>query len=127
MYYVYLLRSEAFPDHRYTGFTTDLKARLKSHNEGASNLEVQVVAHCRLLCLCWRTKGARVRALSQVRFRDCVRHQTFLVITADRTTKKAGALSRPAFPDALDVRLTSSARRALKPQGRGLALPLKRA
>ena len=36
MFYVYLLRSDAFSDQRYTGFTTDLRARLKSHNEGAS-------------------------------------------------------------------------------------------
>lgn len=36
MFFVYLIRSEAFPDQRYTGFTTDVAARLKSHNEGAS-------------------------------------------------------------------------------------------
>jgi predicted GIY-YIG superfamily endonuclease len=36
VFYVYLIRSESHPDQRYTGFTTDLKARLKSHNEGAS-------------------------------------------------------------------------------------------
>ena len=36
MFYVYLLRSESAPDQRYTGFTRDLKARLKFHNEGAS-------------------------------------------------------------------------------------------
>ena len=36
MFYVYLLRSESFPDQRYTGFTTNLKSRLESHNEGAS-------------------------------------------------------------------------------------------
>jgi putative endonuclease len=36
MFYVYMLQSEARPDERYTGFTTDLKQRLKKHNEGAS-------------------------------------------------------------------------------------------
>ena len=36
MHYVYLLRSLSCPDRRYVGFTSDLKARLRSHNEGAS-------------------------------------------------------------------------------------------
>jgi predicted GIY-YIG superfamily endonuclease len=36
MFYVYLLVSIAHPNQRYVGFTTDLKQRLKSHNEGAS-------------------------------------------------------------------------------------------
>jgi len=36
MYYVYLLRSSAHPAQRYVGFTSDLRKRLKSHNEGAS-------------------------------------------------------------------------------------------
>jgi putative endonuclease len=36
MFYVYLLISGADPTERYIGYTTDLKARLKSHNEGAS-------------------------------------------------------------------------------------------
>jgi predicted GIY-YIG superfamily endonuclease len=36
MYYVYLLRSLSAPTERYTGFTADLKTRLRKHNEGAS-------------------------------------------------------------------------------------------
>jgi len=32
--YVYILRSENDPDTYYTGCTTDLKARLRKHNEG---------------------------------------------------------------------------------------------
>jgi putative endonuclease len=36
MFYVYLLISIAEPAQRYAGFTTDVKQRLKSHNEGAS-------------------------------------------------------------------------------------------
>ena len=36
MYYVYILRSVDFPKQIYTGSTPDLKARLKSHNEGAN-------------------------------------------------------------------------------------------
>ena len=36
MFYVYLIQSEASPDRRYVGFTTDLKARLKTHNAGGS-------------------------------------------------------------------------------------------
>jgi putative endonuclease len=36
MFYVYLLQSEAHDDQRYVGFTTELKQRLRKHNEGAS-------------------------------------------------------------------------------------------
>ena len=36
MFYVYTLVSIADPTQRYVGFTTDVKQRLKSHNEGAS-------------------------------------------------------------------------------------------
>lgn len=35
MFYVYILKSENF-DEIYTGFTTDLKVRLKDHNAGKS-------------------------------------------------------------------------------------------
>ena len=36
MHYVYLLRSLSDPNERYVGFTADVNARLKKHNEGAS-------------------------------------------------------------------------------------------
>lgn len=36
MYYVYLIRSESFPDRRYVGYTTNLKERLRAHNAGGS-------------------------------------------------------------------------------------------
>ena len=32
--YVYVLISETYVTHRYTGLTNDLEARLKSHNHG---------------------------------------------------------------------------------------------
>jgi predicted GIY-YIG superfamily endonuclease len=35
-YYVYILRSISFPDKTYVGFTSNLKARIKKHNEGGS-------------------------------------------------------------------------------------------
>jgi len=35
-YYVYILRSINFPNQTYVGFTSDLKKRLKKHNEGGS-------------------------------------------------------------------------------------------
>jgi len=35
-YYVYLIRSDSFPNQRYIGYTTDLKNRLKAHNNGYS-------------------------------------------------------------------------------------------
>ena len=34
MHYVYLLRSLSHPEQRYTGLTSDLKARLATHNAG---------------------------------------------------------------------------------------------
>lgn len=36
MFYVYLLISHSDPAQRYVGFTTDLKQRVKSHNDGGS-------------------------------------------------------------------------------------------
>jgi putative endonuclease len=36
MHYVYLLQSEAFPDQRYVGLTSDLRRRLAEHNAGKS-------------------------------------------------------------------------------------------
>ena len=36
MKYVYLIQSNPFPNQRYIGITSDLKARLKAHNEGRS-------------------------------------------------------------------------------------------
>ncbi len=36
MYYVYLLRSLANSKKTYIGYTTNLKDRLKKHNEGGS-------------------------------------------------------------------------------------------
>ncbi len=36
MHYVYLLRSEVFPDETYIGLTSDLRKRLKRHNAGGN-------------------------------------------------------------------------------------------
>ena len=36
MFYVYLIQSEPFPDQRYVGFATDLRARLATHDAGGS-------------------------------------------------------------------------------------------
>ena len=36
MFYVYLLQSDRWPEQRYVGFSTDLKARLAVHNAGGS-------------------------------------------------------------------------------------------
>ena len=33
---VYLIQSVDFPDQRYTGLATDVKARIEKHNEGGS-------------------------------------------------------------------------------------------
>jgi len=37
MWYVYIIRSVAFPDHEYTGATADLQRRLPDHNAGKSS------------------------------------------------------------------------------------------
>ncbi|MES2984417.1 MAG: GIY-YIG nuclease family protein [Pseudomonadota bacterium] len=36
MYYVYLIRSIAFPNQTYIGFSEDLKQRMADHNAGKS-------------------------------------------------------------------------------------------
>ncbi len=36
MYYVYLIRSQGDPRQVYTGFTEDLRQRLRDHNAGKS-------------------------------------------------------------------------------------------
>ena len=36
MFYVYLIQSEAFPEQRYVGFTSDLKKCIATHNAGGS-------------------------------------------------------------------------------------------
>jgi putative endonuclease len=36
MYYVYILRSETFPDQTYIGSTGDLRERVVQHNAGES-------------------------------------------------------------------------------------------
>jgi predicted GIY-YIG superfamily endonuclease len=36
MWYVYIIRSNDFPDHEYTGATANLKHRLADHNRGRS-------------------------------------------------------------------------------------------
>lgn len=36
MFYVYLLKSQNFPNQRYIGLTSDLKKRLHDHNSGYS-------------------------------------------------------------------------------------------
>jgi len=36
MFYVYLIKSQKFPEQRYVGFTENLKQRLYEHNSGMS-------------------------------------------------------------------------------------------
>ena len=36
MWYVYIIRSTAFPDQEYIGATSDLKRRIADHNAGRS-------------------------------------------------------------------------------------------
>ena len=34
MFYVYILRSQKYPERHYTGYTTDIKKRILKHNYG---------------------------------------------------------------------------------------------
>jgi predicted GIY-YIG superfamily endonuclease len=36
MHYVYLIKSQNFPEQAYVGYTTDISERIKKHNEGGS-------------------------------------------------------------------------------------------
>ena len=36
MYFVYILRSISYPDQTYVGFTENVDARIKKHNEGGN-------------------------------------------------------------------------------------------
>ena len=36
MYYVYLIKSQNFPETLYVGYTTNLEQRLETHNSGGS-------------------------------------------------------------------------------------------
>jgi len=36
MYYVYLLKSDKFPDKKYIGYTSNIEKRLIAHNNGES-------------------------------------------------------------------------------------------
>ena len=36
MHYVYIIRSIAFPEKTYVGFSSNLKSRLQKHNDGGS-------------------------------------------------------------------------------------------
>jgi predicted GIY-YIG superfamily endonuclease len=49
-WYVYILESESFPGRYYTGFTRDLKNRLKTHNDAQ-------VTHTSKYCP-WKLKNA---------------------------------------------------------------------
>ncbi len=37
MFYVYILRSESYPEQTYVGFTRNLKHRLLTHNRGGNS------------------------------------------------------------------------------------------
>ena len=51
MFYVYLIKSINFPEIFYVGYSTDLKQRLKTHNQGGSVHTAkyhpwQLIMHC---------------------------------------------------------------------------------
>ena len=80
MFYVYLIQSLSEPDQRYTGFTADLKTRLKKHNEGASIHTAKYKPWELAAYFAFRSdRRARVRALSENRIGQGVREQAAVV------------------------------------------------
>jgi putative endonuclease len=48
MFYVYIIETECHPRRRYTGFTNDLKTRMRCHNSGG-NISTAAARPWRLL------------------------------------------------------------------------------
>ncbi|MBY0353272.1 GIY-YIG nuclease family protein [Candidatus Babeliales bacterium] len=60
MYYVYLLRSELYPEMIYTGYTTNLKQRLAEHNYGKSIHTAKYKPWQLELCLAFRIEAKAI-------------------------------------------------------------------
>jgi predicted GIY-YIG superfamily endonuclease len=82
MHYVYILQSEANEKRFYTGLTDDLRKRLQSHNTGRVLYTAKwKTLALESLCRAFRPSSrCRVRALSEVSIRTCVRKEAPLTL-----------------------------------------------
>jgi len=60
MHYVYLIQSIPYPKHRYVGVTSDLKNRLKAHNEGSSSHTSKYKPWMLVTCLAFSDKSKAI-------------------------------------------------------------------
>ncbi len=56
MYYVYILQSLKFPTRRYVGFTSNLEARLKTHNSKGSSFTSKYTPWEIVTYICFQNK-----------------------------------------------------------------------
>jgi predicted GIY-YIG superfamily endonuclease len=79
MWYVYIIRSENFPEQEYVGATADLKRRLPEHNAGKS----AHTAKFRPWKLVWYCAfpdkySTRIRKISKISLRPRLRQEALL-------------------------------------------------
>ena len=60
MHYVYLIKSIPHPNQKYIGITTDLKTRLKAHNQGRSPHRAKHKPWSLITCLAFSDKSKAV-------------------------------------------------------------------
>jgi hypothetical protein len=91
MWYVYIIRSESFPEQEYIGATEDLKRRLPEHNAGRSapHRKVQALEAGLVLRLSRQIQSIGVREISEVSLRPRIHEKTPLT-----TYSPTAALSR---------------------------------
>ncbi|MCK4650597.1 GIY-YIG nuclease family protein [Candidatus Babeliales bacterium] len=61
MYYIYLIKSQKNPKKIYVGYTTNLKERLKKHNEGGSIFTSNYKPWELITCICFKNKGKALK------------------------------------------------------------------
>jgi predicted GIY-YIG superfamily endonuclease len=80
-FYVYILQSEADPQRFYAGLTNDLRLRLRAQQfrTRSSHRKTEAVVIENIRCTSRSDPGGSARALSEIRFRSCLRKTTFLI------------------------------------------------
>lgn len=56
MFYVYILQSKVSPDQIYIGYSTNIKERIKAHNEGQSKHTSKFKPWKLITCICFSDK-----------------------------------------------------------------------
>src|ERR1044071_9692819 len=84
MYYVYLIQSLSVRGERYVGITTDLKRRFQEHNQAKSSHTTKFGPWKLITYIAFsnQAKGRSLRALSQIRFRSCIREKAPMPISS---------------------------------------------